>query len=79
MITVEDACELAKKEMKKLNIIGCVDIGDRYAFFFGLNKDDIPPGTPIICVSKENGKISYMTIPPIENIDILNGGKDVVI
>ena len=79
MITIEKACELAKKEMKGLNIIGCVDIGDRYAFSFGVDKDNIPPGTPTVGVAKENGKISYITIPPIENIDILCKGKEVII
>ena len=79
MITIEKACELAKKEIKNLNIIGCVDIGDKYAFSFGFDKDNIPPGTPMIGVAKENGKISHITIPPIENIDILNNGKEVII
>lgn len=76
MITIREACELVKKEMKGLDIAECVDIGDKYIFSFVFD-DEIPPGTPMIGVAKENGEISYFTIPPIQNIDILNNGKKI--
>ena len=77
MITVKDAKNIAKAEMPELEIIACVDIDNKYAFSFGVDKDNIPPGTPIICVDKTDGKVSHLTIPPIENIAVLENGKEI--
>ena len=76
MITIQKACELAKKEMKEYDIIDCVDIGDEYVFSFSLD-GEIVPATPMISIAKKNGKLSYFTIPPIENIDVLNNGTKI--
>jgi hypothetical protein len=76
MITIQDACKLAQKEMKEFRINECIDIGDKYIFTF-VFEDEMPPGTPMISVVKRNGKISYFTIPPIQNINILNAGKKI--
>lgn len=77
LIDLKKACSIAKKEFKDLELINCIDIGDKYVFSFGVNKDDVPPGLPIVCVQKENGKVSYMTIPPLENLKILENGKEI--
>ena len=69
---------IAEKYMSDYEIKECTDIGDKYAFSFGNKGDDmLPPGLPIICVNKETGKISELTIPPIENLDILGKGTNV--
>lgn len=79
MIELKKAATLANNTQKHLVVSGCVDIGDRYAFSFETKDGDILPGTPIVCVAKENGKVSYMSIPPMENLDILNNGITVAI
>ena len=77
MITIKEAKNKAKAEMPELEIISCIDIGNRYAFSFGVDKDNIPPGTPIVCIDKEKGEISFLTIPPIRNIELLEKGKEI--
>ena len=75
MINLQSAMRIAENEMPDLEIKECTDIGNQFAFGFGLKKsDEIPPGTPIICVDKETGKVSEMTIPPLENLDLLSAG-----
>ena len=77
MITIESAKKIAQRKMSDLKILGCTDIGDKYAFAFGIDEDDIPPGLPCVCVDKYTGEVSYMTIPPMENYYILEKGKDI--
>ena len=77
MITVKEACKLAKVEMEGMKVYSCLDIGDRYAFSFCAENGDLIPGTTIICVSKENGKASFMSIPPMENLKLLQAGKEI--
>lgn len=78
MITYEEAYKKAKKENEDLKIISCVDIGEKYVFSFGIDKDNIPPGIPMVSVSKGNAKVEYFTIPPLENIDLLEKGKELI-
>lgn len=33
------------------------------------------PGIPMVTISKTEGKVGYITIPPLENIGILDEGK----
>ena len=33
------------------------------------------PGIPMVSISRDEGKIGYITIPPLENIGILDEGK----
>lgn len=78
MIVFKEVQKIAQRELPDLDIMQCTDIGDRFAFSFGIKAtDDVPPGTPIICVDKSNGKVSYLTIPPIETLDLLEKGHDV--
>lgn len=78
MITFEKAYKKAEKEFEDLNIISCVDIGEKYVFSFGIDKDNIPPGIPMVSVEKENAKVEYFTIPPIENIELLDKGTELI-
>lgn len=77
MITLGKAVKIARNTQKYLVVSECVDIGDRYAFSFETADGEIPPGTPVVCVAKNNGRVTYMSIPPLENLDILNGGNPV--
>ena len=51
-----------------------LDIGDRWAFSF--DSGDPPlPGIPTVTVNKETGEVGWLTIPPLENLELLNAGK----
>ena len=77
MITPKEAYNKAKKEALDFPLLWCLDIDDRYAFFF--SPEPIPPGLPIVTVNKTSGNIGFLTIPPLENIDLLNKGKEIKI
>ena len=70
MINIEKAKELCKKENSDFPIGTIIDIGNKWAFCF----DTDEPGIPIVTVRKEDGKIDYMTIPPLSNLDVLEKG-----
>lgn len=71
MITLDVAKTIAKKEFPDFDIFSIKDIGDRWAFDF----DASVPGVPIVCVDKLDGAVSWLTIPPLENLDIVDRGK----
>ena len=81
MISPKDAYKKAKKEAEKVApnypLCWCFDIGDRYAFFF--SPEPSPPGLPIITVNKTSGDIGDLPIPPLENHDLLEKGKEISI
>lgn len=84
MLTIEDAMNILRKHdiEKVFTIKSGVDIGDRYVFCIDFKTADPQrqtPGLPMVCVNKETGEITDMTIPPMENLDILNRGKDIEI
>lgn len=78
MITYEEAYKRANNEYEDLKTISCIDIGEKYVFSFGIDKDDIPPGVPMVSISKKNAKVGYLTISPFENIELLEKGKEIL-
>lgn len=74
MISLEKAKEICKNEYSEFPIAEIVDVGGMWAFCFDSGEPPVP-GIPIVTVCKEDGKIGYMTIPPLENIEILENGK----
>lgn len=76
MIAIAEAKKLAVKSYGggKLPIAKILDIGDRWAFKFDSGEPPVP-GIPTITVNKETGAAEWLTIPPIENLDLLNAGK----
>lgn len=73
MISLKRAKELAVEEFSEYPIGEIIDIGSRWAFCFDSGEPPVP-GIPVVTVSKEDGKTGYLPIPPLENLDILNGG-----
>lgn len=71
MIALETAKDIALKQFPGYSVCEIRDIGDKWAFGY----DTIAPGIPYVCVSKSNGDIDYLTVPPIENLEILEKGK----
>jgi hypothetical protein len=64
----------AQREYGAVALISCTDIGDGYAFAFGAEGEPII-GAPVFVVDKESGALSYLNIPPRENLALLKSGK----
>lgn len=74
MISIEKAMKIAKKEIAEYPVDTVMDLGDRWGVSF--NSGDIPvPDIPVVTIDKNNGGIEYLTIPPIENLDVLEAAK----
>ena len=67
---------LAQGEFPEYPIGSIIDIGVSWAFGFDTGKPAIP-GIPFVCVDKRNGQVSYLTIPPLENLEIISKGTPV--
>lgn len=80
MMSFEELKNKAANEVPDMEIKQCTDIGNEYVFSFGVKgEDDVVPGTPFVRVSKDDGKCSFMTVPPIENLELLAKGKEISI
>jgi hypothetical protein len=55
----------------------CIDIGNAWVFNF--TNDDLvrKPGIPLVIVSKITAECDCFTIPPMENLDLLDLGEEV--
>lgn len=71
MITIDTAKIIAQNEFPDFPIYSIIDVGDEWAFDY-----DTPiPGIPFICVSKSNGSVRRLSVPPLENLDIIENGE----
>lgn len=76
MFPIEKAIKIAKEQFPEFDIYDITDIGEKFAFSFDTGDNPVP-GIPFVCVSKENGEVSFLTIPPIENIKLIENGRKV--
>ena len=74
MISLKQGKEIAIKEFSEFPIGEIIDIGEMWAFCYDSGEPPVP-GALIVTVSKEDGKIGYLPIPPIKNLDIIENGK----
>ena len=72
-MTAAQALKIAIKGTKG-QLTHCYDIGDAYAFYF-----DEGDGSPFIVIAKNDGEKSFLHIPPISNIKLLESGKKIPI
>ena len=77
MMTVKEAFLKARKEFTDTPLRACVDIGDRFAFYFA--EDEGIPGNPYITINKTSGEVGWLGSPPIENFRLLQKGKKIPI
>ena len=80
MMSLKETYEIAKKEYENGKLIECKDLGNKYAFMFGpedLDENEMIVDEPYITVDKENGTIDYLTVPPIQNLEILKRGTNI--
>lgn len=73
MMELIKAKDIASKEFPDYPIASVIDIGKAWAFDFDTGNPAIP-GIPFVCVNKQNGKVDYLSVPPLENLDIINNG-----
>ena len=80
MIELKKAYEIAlddaKKQYANVEVLSCTDIGDRFAFAIGANNEPLI-GAPSFAVDKESGDLTYLSIPPIENLKLLKNGTKI--
>jgi len=74
MISVKEAKQIAVKEYSEYPVAEILDIGNRWVFCFDTGDPPIP-GTGMVTVDKETGEVGWLTIPPLENIALLEAGK----
>jgi len=75
-ISLETAQKLASKQMKGLDLFEIRETDTFWYFEYGKMVDNIlVPGVPAVSVSKNDGAIDYITVPPLENLDLLNNAK----
>lgn len=78
MISNERAINIAKEQFPDFPIYDITDIGEELAFSYDTGEPPIP-GIPFVCVNKNTGDVRYLTIPPIDNIRIIENGKSVTV
>ena len=84
MISYLDACSIAKKlrdeEWREFPYIHATELEDRWAFILSVFPPDSGEGMiqpPMFFIYKKDGSIEWFSIPPIENLDLLNSGKEI--
>lgn len=78
MLDIREAKEAAQKEFANYPIADVIDIGESWVFEYDTGIPPIPD-TPLVVISKKTGTVGYMTIPPFENLEILEKGTKVEI
>ena len=70
MISIQQAIEIAKKVQTEYQAIEVIDLKDKWCVSF--DSGDIPiPGIPLIIVDKKSGEPDILTVPPIENLELI--------
>ena len=73
MFDIRKAKNIAQREFPDYPIAEITDIGDRWVFDYDTGNPPIPDA-PLVTISKDDGELGYMTIPPLENLEILEKG-----
>ena len=81
MITYKKACRLIKdikeKDFPENVKVKAFDLSDRWAFEFYYDEKTLYGGLPRFFVYKENGEIEAFSIPPMENLKLLQTSKEI--
>ena len=80
MITYKEACEITNS-IRRQQFPGCkhtavVELADRWVFILTVN-GEVMIQPPVFSVHKEDGRMEWFPIPPIENLELLLQGKDI--
>jgi hypothetical protein len=80
MITYKEACDITNS-IRKQNFPGCkhtavVELADRWVFTL-TECGEVMIQPPAFSVFKEDGRVEWFSIPPLENLDLLESGKKI--
>ena len=80
MITYKEACEITNKVRNEVapdyKHTLVVELEDRWAFILTVcGEAMLQP--PTFFVFKDDGRVEWFSIPPIENLDLLMQGEDI--
>ena len=80
MITYKEACDITNKVRNEV-APGCkhtlvVELEDRWAFTLTVY-GEVLLQPPTFFVFKDDGRVEWFSIPPIENLDLLEMGKEI--
>lgn len=75
LMGAKDLLKIAQAEFPNWDLKECVDIGDRLAFYF--EPSEPTPGIPYVVVNKNSGQVTYLTIPPLQNLALIRNGQRV--
>ena len=80
MITYREACDITNS-IRKQSFPGCkhtavVELPDRWAFTL-TERGEVMFQPPSFFVFKEDGRVEWFSIPPLENLDLLDSGKKI--
>ena len=84
MIDFKKAYEIAKRirniDFPSLKYIYITELEDRWAFTLSVfspeDKEYMTPA-PMFFVFEEDGRVEWFTVPPIENLKLLQNGKEI--
>lgn len=84
MITYEKACKMVngvrEKECPSCKYTSVFELSDRWAFFLShspLDGQTTVIAPPSFYVFKEDGRMEWFSIPPLENLDLLEAGRKI--
>lgn len=84
MITFEIACkhtnDVREKMCPTFSYTTVFEMQDRWAFILSpvpRNSEDGVVAPPSFYIYKEDGRFEWFSIPPLENLDILETGKEI--
>ena len=78
IIEIGEAKDIAQKEFPEYPISSITDIGDKWVFAYDTGNPPIP-GSPLVVVVKSSGLVEYMSIPPLENLKLIESGIEIEI
>ena len=84
MISYEKACEIAnqikKENFPDFDCVGVTDIKDRWVFEFSIfspEEEQYMTPAPMFFVFKGDGEVEWFSIPPLENLYLIQSGNKI--
>lgn len=68
------AYKKAREEWEGLTLQDCLDLGDRWAFYFAPAQGEAT-GQPYTIIEKATGTLGLLHVPPLSNVAVLKAGR----
>ena len=73
-VDLSTAYEKAHRQWEGLTLQDCLDLGDRWAFYFVPAQGE-GTGQPYTTIEKATGALGLLHIPPLSNVAVLKAGN----